>query len=74
MSADVSAKVVNRGGEYGVHVKPKHVPKGNLGGGGMIIPCESKEEAKIVAKQVMLEHAMYKVKYEGAGKKLDKMA
>lgn len=69
MSSDVTAKVVNRGhGEYGVHVKTKN-PTGKIGDGGMIIPCDSKKEAKIVAKQVMLEHAMYKAK--GVGNKLD---
>lgn len=53
--SDVKISVTTLNGQPAVSVKPKHVPKGNLGGAGVIIPCSTEEEAKAVAKKIKEE-------------------
>lgn len=48
----MSAKVIGiENGKVSVNVKPDNVPKGNLGGGGMIVQFDTKEQADAFVKK-----------------------
>lgn len=47
-----TAKIIGQSenGSYKVNIKPENVPKGNLGGGGVVVPAKDAEQAKALVE------------------------